>query len=134
MFRFICCCRVEPGYYDAPHEFGIRIENVYIVRSTDTEYGTNGTTFLQFDPVTLVPIQMTLVEPRLLSFEEVECEHVIVFSYFNNSLQITWLNMYHLQCATTIGAELERQGLKDVHKWLLSQCKPIDVSLAGGTR
>lgn len=64
---------IEPGYYDDAAKFGIRIENLYIVRDTHTEYSERNPDkkFLRFEPITLVPIQRTLIDPSLLSYEEV---------------------------------------------------------------
>ena len=59
----------EPGYYKKGH-FGIRIENlVYVKRTKDK---------LQFEDLTLVPIDTTLIEKKLLTSSE---RH--------------WLNKYH---------------------------------------
>ena len=64
---------IEPGYYDDAAKFGVRIENLYAVRDAHTEYGERNPDekFLHFEPITLAPIQLTLVDPTLLSYEEV---------------------------------------------------------------
>jgi hypothetical protein len=63
----------EPGYYDVKAGFGIRIENVYIVRAANARHtqAETGTKFLCFEYATLVPIQTTLIELSLLTFDEV---------------------------------------------------------------
>ena len=59
----------EPGYYKKDH-FGIRIENlVYVKKSRDK---------LKFEDLTLVPIDKTLIEKKLLT-----------------SFEKDWLNNYH---------------------------------------
>jgi Xaa-Pro aminopeptidase len=59
----------EPGYYKKDH-FGIRIENlVYVKKSRDR---------LKFEDLTLVPIDKTLIEKKLLT-----------------SFEKDWLNNYH---------------------------------------
>ena len=57
----------EPGYYHAG-AFGIRIENVYIVRACKTEHSAD---FLEFESCTLVPIDVTLVDKALPTRDEV---------------------------------------------------------------
>lgn len=104
---------IEPGYYHAG-DFGIRIENVYLVRPTDTQHSpAEGCTFLSFEPVTLVPIEKTLIDVRRLSFDEA-----------------TWLNYYHAIVESKIGAELRRQGKIAIAEWLKQACAPVDVNLA----
>jgi Xaa-Pro aminopeptidase len=46
-------CFVEPGFYQEG-EFGIRIENVMLVKEAQTPHNFNNTTFLCFEPLTLV--------------------------------------------------------------------------------
>ena len=59
----------EPGYYKKDH-FGIRIENLIYVKKVKDK--------LQFEDLTLVPIDKTLIEKRLLT-----------------SFEKNWLNKYH---------------------------------------
>ena len=59
----------EPGYYKKNH-FGIRIENLVYVKKTKNK--------LQFEDLTLVPIDKTLIEKKLLT-----------------SFEKNWLNKYH---------------------------------------
>jgi len=59
----------EPGYYKKNH-FGIRIENLVYVKKTKNK--------LKFEDLTLVPIDKTLIEKKLLS-----------------SFEKDWLNKYH---------------------------------------
>ena len=64
----------EPGIYKEGRH-GIRIENTQIILPyRETEFGT----FLQFDPLTLCPIDMEPIDWSLLDTEEIE-----------------WLNRYH---------------------------------------
>lgn len=64
----------EPGLYLAG-KFGVRIENTLIVKDyMETEFGK----FLQFEPLTLCPIDTECVDVSLLSDEERQ-----------------WLNQYH---------------------------------------
>jgi Xaa-Pro aminopeptidase len=59
----------EPGYYKKGH-FGIRIENLVYVKKTKNR--------LKFEDLTLVPIDKTLIEKKLLTSSEKD-----------------WLNKYH---------------------------------------
>ena len=59
----------EPGYYKKNH-FGIRIENLIYVKKFKDK--------LQFEDLTLVPIEKTLIEKKLLT-----------------SFEKNWLNKYH---------------------------------------
>lgn len=43
----------EPGYYE-DGSFGIRIENVELIKKTETKYKYDGLEYLTMEPVTLV--------------------------------------------------------------------------------
>jgi Xaa-Pro aminopeptidase len=83
----------EPGYYKTG-AYGIRIENLLLV-----EKRTAGIEkpLLGFETLTFAPIDLNLVEPKLMTAEE-----------------IAWLNGYHAQVREKIGAQLEG----DERKWL----------------
>jgi Xaa-Pro aminopeptidase len=66
----------EPGYYKAG-EYGIRIENLIVVQECDDLPGSDRK-LLEFETITLAPIDLDLVEPMLLTDAE-----------------INWLNAYH---------------------------------------
>ncbi|CAO3563271.1 unnamed protein product [Mortierella alpina] len=70
----------EPGYYE-DGQFGIRIENVLLVRNVQTKHRFGGKAYYGFEHVTFVPIQTKMIERSLLSREEAE-----------------WLNRYHEEC------------------------------------
>jgi len=70
----------EPGYYE-DGQFGIRIENVLLVRNVQTKHRFGGKAYYGFEHVTFVPIQTKMIERSLLSKEEAE-----------------WLNRYHEEC------------------------------------
>ena len=91
----------EPGYYKAG-EYGIRIENLLMVQPHEIE-GAEGE-FLGFEVLTLVPIERILVEPSLLTQEEID-----------------WWNAYHARVLETIGPRLEGAALD----WLRAQCTPL---------
>ncbi|WP_120496932.1 aminopeptidase P family protein [Kiloniella sp. EL199] len=66
----------EPGYYKAG-EYGIRIENLMIVRDAGQMVGLDIPLY-DFETVTLCPIDLRLIEPSLMSAAEIK-----------------WLNDYH---------------------------------------
>ena len=77
----------EPGYYKSG-EYGIRIENLELV--TEPAPVDNGDRpMLGFETLTLVPIDRRLVEPRLMTADE-----------------IAWLDAYHSRVARVIGPHL----------------------------
>ncbi|VDK75485.1 unnamed protein product [Litomosoides sigmodontis] len=97
---------IEPGFY-AEGKWGIRIENCYEVVATDKVH-SNAKNFLAFSPLTLVPIQKSLMDKALLSSEEIE-----------------WLNHYHTVCFEKVGSYLREGGKKKEYEWLANACAPI---------
>jgi Xaa-Pro aminopeptidase len=69
-------CSNEPGYYKAG-EYGIRIENLIVVRALPLASGGDRQ-MMEFETITLAPIDLNLVEASLLTAEE-----------------RAWLNAYH---------------------------------------
>ena len=67
----------EPGFYKEG-KFGIRIENLILVRNTELEAENS---FLEFETLTFVPIDRRLISINLLDAHEHE-----------------WINNYHNQC------------------------------------
>ena len=83
----------EPGYYK-PGEYGIRIENLVLcVENQNTEHGR----FLQFETMTLFPIDLTLVDASLLTPVEKE-----------------WLDHYHQK----VYAQLAPRLNEEEQEWL----------------
>ncbi|MBL8710853.1 MAG: aminopeptidase P family protein [Rhodospirillaceae bacterium] len=74
----------EPGYYQEG-EFGIRIENLVTVRESADFHG-----MLEFETLTLAPIDLNAIEKSLLSPDE-----------------IAWLNAYHARVRDVIAPQLE---------------------------
>ena len=59
----------EPGYYQDGH-YGIRIENVVMVREVQTKYTFGDKPFLGFEHVTMVPYCRNLIDVRMLTDSE----------------------------------------------------------------
>ena len=90
----------EPGIY-LPDRFGVRIENTMIVEKyKTTEFGE----FLQFDALTLCPIDTAPIDVSMLSDEEVE-----------------WLNCYHRRVYDAIAPHVSM----DEREWLREATKEI---------
>ena len=90
----------EPGIY-LPDWFGVRIENTMIVEKyKTTEFGE----FLQFDALTLCPIDTAPIDVSMLSDEEVE-----------------WLNSYHRRVYDAIAPHVSM----DEREWLREATKEI---------
>ena len=90
----------EPGIYLAG-KFGVRIENTLLVTPyKETEFGR----FLQFESLTLCPIDTSPVMVDLLTTEE-----------------INWLNAYHQRVFDTLSPHLSEEEAT----WLRAACKKI---------
>lgn len=96
---------VAAGYYEDGH-FGIRLENVMVVRKVATENAFGGKQYLGFEHLTLVPFQKALLELPLLSEAE-----------------LRWLNEYHAECFRKLSPSLEGADLE----WLTAACAPIEA-------
>lgn len=97
----------EPGYYE-DGKFGCRIENVVIVVKAETKYNFMNKGYLTFEPITLFPIQLKMIEASLLTQKEVE-----------------WLNNYHTLCREIVGVELQKQGKQDAYTYLMREAQLI---------
>lgn len=97
----------EPGYYE-DGVFGIRIENLVVTRKAETQYNFKNQGFLKFESLTLVPIQSKLVDVNLLTDEELK-----------------WLNEYHEECRSIVGAHLDKTGKENVKKWLIKETEKL---------
>lgn len=60
---------IEPGYYE-DGAYGIRIENLAIIRETPTKHTFGDKPFLGFEHVTMVPYCRKLIDEALLTGEE----------------------------------------------------------------
>ena len=90
----------EPGIYLAG-KFGVRIENTLLVTPyKETEFGK----FLQFESLTLCPIDKTPILTELLTQEELD-----------------WLNAYHQRVFDTLSPHLNQEEAD----WLREACAPI---------
>ena len=90
----------EPGLYRTD-KYGIRIENlIHVIPAVNTEFGQ----FLQFETVTLFPIDQLLIDVDMLSDDELE-----------------WLNSYHKKVYNTISPKLSEEE----REWLSKKCSKL---------
>ncbi len=64
--------------------------------------------YLTFADLTLVPIQRRLIDPDLLTAEEV-----------------SFLDEYHSACREQVGRLLRERGMQDGLNWLMKETEPI---------
>ncbi|KAG1473561.1 hypothetical protein G6F56_000888 [Rhizopus delemar] len=95
----------EPGYYE-DGQFGIRIENVIIVKEADTPNNFGGRGYLGFEHVTIAPIGLNLIDVDLLSPSEKK-----------------WVNDYHQECLTKLGPVIAHDELATA--WLKKETAAI---------
>ncbi len=93
----------EPGYY-REGAFGIRIENLIVVREAAPLKGGDGATHLDFETLTFAPIDRRLIARDMLS----EAERL-------------WLDTYHDACRDKIGPLLS----KPARIWLDHATQPL---------
>ncbi|RVJ63526.1 M24B family metallopeptidase, partial [Sinorhizobium meliloti] len=93
----------EPGYY-RPGAFGIRIENLVVVREPEEIEGGDQP-MLGFDTLTFCPIDRRLVLPALLTDDELD-----------------WLNAYHAETLEKLMPLLSGTETRD---WLASATEAI---------
>ncbi|MDI3308000.1 MAG: aminopeptidase P family protein [Acetobacteraceae bacterium] len=92
----------EPGYY-LPGQYGIRIENLLLVREAP-KLPDQVKTFLEFETLTLAPYERRLIEPAMLTAAERD-----------------WINAYQAR----VLAEVTPHCDADTAAWLREACAPL---------
>ena len=100
---------IEPGYY-LEGAFGIRIENLGVVREAGTPAGGDRE-MLGFETLTLAPIDRRLIDVDLLDAEE-----------------RAWLDGYHARVLAAIGPKVGPR----TETWLRAACAPLKLSVSPG--
>ncbi|KAB8349657.1 hypothetical protein FH972_023676 [Carpinus fangiana] len=95
----------EPGYYE-DGKFGIRIENIIVVREVETKHRFGDKPYLGFDHVTMVPHCRKLIDPSLLTADERD-----------------FINDYHKEVVEKTKSFFE--GDERTLKWLERETQPI---------
>ena len=91
---------IEPGLY-RPGQWGVRIENLVLnVAGPSTEFGE----FLDFETLTLCPIDSRCIERSLMRSDELD-----------------WLNRYH----STVRERLAPRVQGDALAWLIARTQPL---------
>ena len=91
----------EPGYYKVGH-YGIRIENLIVVTEPKDVGGDRP--MMEFETLTLAPIDLALVETSMLSGAERK-----------------WLNDYHVRVRQTLAGKTDR----DTDAWIIDATRAI---------
>ena len=97
----------EPGYYKAG-AYGIRIENLVLVIAEPAVSGAEKE-LNAFETLTLAPIDRRLIEPAMLSTDE-----------------IAWIDRYHARVAKVIAPLVDAA----TRKWLTTATQPLQSSRA----
>jgi len=95
----------EPGYYKEDG-YGIRIENLVAVREAVAIEGQERTR-LEFETLTLAPIDRALIEPSIMNVDE-----------------LAWLNAYHARVRETLSPRVD----DTTALWLKEATAPIGAS------
>ncbi|CAK5272064.1 unnamed protein product [Mycena citricolor] len=95
----------EPGYY-ADGKFGIRIENIVLVKKVDTPNNFGDKGYLGFENVTMCPIQTSLIDRSVFTAEEVG-----------------WINKYHEEVLAKVSPLIQNDPR--ALEWLKKECAAI---------
>ncbi|KAI5080956.1 hypothetical protein GOP47_0004139 [Adiantum capillus-veneris] len=95
----------EPGYYE-DGKFGIRLENVLIVKEASTDFNFADKGYLAFEHITWVPFQKKLIDESLLSTTERD-----------------WVDDYHRDCRMHLSPLLSGSELE----WLMKATQPLSA-------
>ncbi|KAK1423598.1 hypothetical protein QVD17_18902 [Tagetes erecta] len=93
----------EPGYYE-DGKFGIRLENVLIIKEAATQFNYANKGYLEFEHITWAPYQTKLIDVSLLLPEEIK-----------------WVNSYHMKCREILAPYLNESE----KAWLHQATEPI---------
>jgi len=96
---------VEPGLY-RPGQWGVRIENLVMNVPADTPEGHTFAEVLEFETLTLCPIDTRCIDRTLLRADEVQ-----------------WLDTYHATVRERLAPRLDGAALA----WLLERTRPLDA-------
>ncbi len=94
---------IEPGVY-RPGQWGVRIENLVMNVPALTPEGSGFAEMLEFETLTLCPIDTRCIDRSLLRADEID-----------------WLNAYHAMVRERLAPRVQGDALD----WLLRRCEPI---------
>ncbi|KAJ8451812.1 hypothetical protein Cgig2_007295 [Carnegiea gigantea] len=94
----------EPGYYEDGN-FGIRLENVLVIKEANTKFNFGDKGYLEFEHITWAPYQRKLIDLNLLTPEEVK-----------------WVNSYHSKCCELLAPYMDESEMA----WLKKATEAIN--------
>lgn len=94
----------EPGFYK-DGSWGIRIENLVVVKKAETRNNFGNKGYLGFEHLTLCPYQINLIDQSLLYQDERD-----------------WINAYHDETYEKVAPLLEKMGDRRGLDWLKRHC------------
>jgi Xaa-Pro aminopeptidase len=94
---------IEPGVY-RPNQWGVRIENLVMNQAVTTAEGSTFAEFLEFETLTLCPIDTRCIDLSLLRADEV-----------------AWLNSYHATVRERLAPRISGAALD----WLNQRTQPL---------
>ncbi|EIE23184.1 Creatinase/aminopeptidase [Coccomyxa subellipsoidea C-169] len=97
----------EPGYYEEG-EFGIRIENLLVVKEADTPFRFGEQPYLSFERLTMCPLQRKMIDLDVMSSSEIE-----------------WVNQYHEEVWDKASPRLSG----DVLEWLRANTASLQAPI-----
>src|ERR1700742_444499 len=92
----------EPGFY-LPDHYGIRLENLLLVQPAELPGARRP--FLRFETLTLAPFDRALLDPSLMTREE-----------------IAWIDSYHARVLEQVGPDLAPME----QAWLTQACASLE--------
>lgn len=98
---------IEPGLY-RPGQWGVRIENLVLNVPAETPEGGRFGEFLEFETLTLCPIDTRCIDRRLLRADEID-----------------WLNRYHATVRERLAPLLQDASSGAALAWLDERTQPI---------
>lgn len=98
-------CSNEPGYYE-DGAFGIRVENLFIIKEAGTAFRFGGQSFYTCDRITMCPLQKKMMAKELMSQKEID-----------------WVDGYHRQVWEALAPRLEGQA--EELEWLRNATAPL---------
>ena len=98
----------EPGYYE-DGAFGIRIENLLVVREMKTENNFGGKAFFGFERLTHIPIQKALIDTSMLTPDEAN-----------------WVDTYHADVRERLAPLLQSADDAEALAFLEEATAPLD--------
>ncbi|MEW5306595.1 MAG: hypothetical protein WDW36_009049 [Sanguina aurantia] len=102
-------CSDEPGYYEEGG-FGIRIENLLLIKEASTPFKFGGQSYFCFERLTQVPISVKMMDVSLMTPQEV-----------------AWVDGYHAEVWEKVSPRMEGQA--ELLAWLERFTQPMEVQL-----